>query len=164
MAEEIIREARRFSDDKKEQMRQQAERDNDELFAIEEKSIARHMRKREERVRETNLLEMMRLRDRMVNEIWQEVAERFLTMPERKAEYAKFMDNIFSLVKDQGQYEIYMKEGDPAFRKGAKSAGISGGAVFRTPDGKVEIDYSLDSILSDSEESTKALIAEVLFG
>ena len=162
-AKRILQDARDFAQGKKEEMRKQAEHDNDELFAIEEKSITRHMRKREERVRETNLLETMRLRDRMVNEIWGEVAERFLTMPQRKDEYKAFMDSIFSLVKEQDKFELFMREGDPSFRKGAKRADISGGAVFRSPDGKVEIDFSLDTILADSEESTKAIIAEVLF-
>ncbi len=163
-AKRIIDDAESFASSKKTQMKEQAESDNDELFSLEEKSIIRSMRKREERIRESNLLEMMRLRDRIINEIWQEIAERFLTMPSRQKEYKAFLDTLFSRVKDQENYDIFMREGDPWFRKGAKPADISGGAVFRTKDGKVEINYSLDGILDNSEEGAKALITEVLFG
>ncbi len=162
-AKAVIREAEEFSVAKKEQMRKQAERDNDELFAIEEKSIVRFMRKREEKVRERNLLEMMRLRDRIINEVWEEAAERFLTMPKRKDEYRKFLDNVFSMAGERG-YVVYLRAEDLPYRKGAKPADISGGAVFRTTDGKIEVDYSLDGILARSEEAAKAVIAEVLFG
>ncbi len=159
----IVKEADEFAAAKKEQMRKQAERDNDELFAIEEKSIVRFMRKREEKVREQNLLEMMKLRERIIDQVWEESAERFLTMPQRKDEYRKFLDRVFALA-GEGGFAVYMRQEDLQYRKGAKPADISGGAVFRTPDGKVEMDYSLDGILSRSEEATKAVIAEVLFG
>jgi vacuolar-type H+-ATPase subunit E/Vma4 len=163
-ARKAISEAEQFAQAKKTQMKKQAERDNDELFALEEKSIVRSMRKREESIRESNLLELMKLRDRIINDIWQEASEKFLTMPSREKEYKAFLGQIFAKVKDSDSYDIFMREGDPGFRKGAKPADISGGAVFRTKDGKVEMNYSLDGIVESSEEAAKALIAEVLFG
>lgn len=160
---EIIKEAERFAGGKIEEMRRRAEEDNAKLFEIQKKNITREMRKREEEIRERHLLELVKARKKLVDEVWERVRRRFLSMPEREGEYREYIMMVLKSVKTE-EYEVFTRKTHTRFIPGANPEAIIGGVIFRSKDGKVEIDCSLEGVLRENEENTKARIAEVLFG
>lgn len=160
----IISEAQEFSRKKKAEMREKARRDNEELFRMEKKNIVREIRREEEKVRESYQLGLVQAKELFVDEVWKSAKRRFLSMPGRKREYQGFLKRILASVKDIREYEVFMRKEDTGLHKGAKQKRMAGGAVFRSRDGKIEIDHSLEGIAERYKEETKARINEVLFG
>lgn len=159
----IMKRAKDFSKDKKAEMKKRAEEDNAKLFSIERKNIDAQMRKKEERIREEYLLELVKTRESLVDDAWEDAKKRFLSMPKRKREYTAFMKKLLKMAKADGSFDVYLRKEDRHLWKGAKTAKMSGGLVMKSKDGKIERDYSIDGIVDTSEEGARALIAEVLF-
>ena len=159
----LLDDAKAFAKQKKKEMTEKAEKDNEVLFHIEKKNITREMRRAEENIREEYLLGIVKAREAFTDKIWNSAKKRFISMPKRKTEYKKFMKRILSRVEDHESYVVYIRKEDSIFYKNARPAKISGGIIFRTKDGKIEIDYSLDGIVQRNEAAAKATINEVLF-
>jgi vacuolar-type H+-ATPase subunit E/Vma4 len=157
-------EAKKFTKGKIDSTKKSAALDNAQLMSIEEKNIDREMRRQEEEIREAHLLGLVRAKEDLVGEAWEEAKKTFLSMPERRTEYRKFMGSILDKSKIHKGYDIFLRKEDLSLCKGAKTEKISGGAVFRSPDGRIEVDYSLEGILRSSEGAARAKISEALFG
>ena len=162
--ERTITGARAFADYKKDEMRKKARKDNEELFSMEKKNIEREIRQGEEKIREEYLLSLVQVKSAFIDEVWKSARRRFLSMPKRKAEYKKFMGKVFASVKNIRDYQVFLRKEDMGFHKGAMRKSMAGGAIFRSRDGKIEIDHSLEGIAERCREETKAKISEVLFG
>jgi vacuolar-type H+-ATPase subunit E/Vma4 len=158
-----ISEAQAFAKAKIREMQEKAKKDNSELFAMEKRNIEREMRREEEKIRERHLLGLVQAKELFVDKVWESAEKKFLSMPMRKKEYETFMGKILSSVKKTGEFEIYMRKEDRKFYSGAKQKAIAGGAVFRSKDGRVEIDNSLEGIAQRCREETRARIIAVLF-
>jgi vacuolar-type H+-ATPase subunit E/Vma4 len=162
--QKLVDEAKRFGQEKINDAKKRAALDNAQLMSIEAKNIDREMRRQEEGIREAHLLELVKANEEMVGKVWEGVRENFLSMPKRKAEYGKFMESVLGKSKKYKDYVVILRKEDLGLWKGAKTAEISGGAIFRSPDGRIEADFSLDGIVRSSEGLAKAKISEALFG
>lgn len=158
-----VSEAQLFSKRKKEEMRAKARNDNKELLEMEKKNIEREIRREEEKIREQYLLGLVQAKESSVDAIWDSAKRKFLSMPKRKTEYRKFLRKIISSVKNIKDYDVFMRKEDRNFYKGARQKRMAGGAIFRSRDGKIEIDHSLEGIAERYKGKTRARISEVLF-
>jgi vacuolar-type H+-ATPase subunit E/Vma4 len=162
--QKIADQAKRFTEEKITATGKRAALDNAQLMAIEAKNIDREMRRQEEEIREAHLLEIVKAKEGLVGRVWEEAKEKFLSMPGRRTEYGRFMESVLGRSKRYKGYDVFLRKEDLALFAGAKAARISGGALFRSPDGKIEVDCSLEGVLRSSEGAARAKISEALFG
>ena len=162
--QKVTDEAEGFVKDKIDSTKKRAASDNAQLMSIEEKNIDREMRREQEEIREAHLLALVKAKEDIVGEAWEDAKGRFLSMPERSAEYKRFMLSVLGRSAAYRGYGVFLRREDLGLWKGAKQENISGGAVFRSPDGKIEVDFSLEGILRSSEGAARARISEALFG